>query len=92
MAGGDEFPFSACKGRVVDGKSHGQCRLGDLYKFQSFALFRIRNGVADINVFDPRHGHDISGGRSVFFDAIQAFEFVDLVDLYRFPLTGIGGI
>jgi len=61
VAGGDEVPFLACKGALVDMEHHGQCRFIDVDGRKGFGICCISYGFADVDILEACHGDNVAG-------------------------------
>ena len=52
VAGGHVFSFLSGQGTVIYHEIHGDCRLGDLLEGDRICMFRIADGVSDMQVCD----------------------------------------
>ena len=62
MTRGNVFAFLPGKRRVIDQEVHGNGRLGDLLERNGRGVFRIADGIADVNVRNTGDRNDGTHG------------------------------
>ena len=87
LTAGDELAFAPCQRRGVHHKIHGQGRLIHRQHWQCFRRIRRTYGRTDVQIFDPVDQHDVACFGFGHQYAIQALEFLHLVDLAGVDFT-----
>ena len=89
MTAGDVFAVLARERAVVDGKYHRQCRFVDIDRGQCFRMFRIGDGLADVDVFETGDRDDVAHLRVVRFHARQTVVRVQTADFILAHLIAV---
>ena len=72
------LPSRPRKRAVVHAEHHVERRLVDVHVRQGVRVVGVGDGVADFDRLEPDDGAQVAGGDFVDFDALQAFEGVEL--------------
>ena len=83
LAAGHELAFAPGERRGVDLEIHGQRRLVDFQQRQRFGMLGIGDGDADADFLDAVDEHDVAGQRFIGHHALEALEYLHLIDLWR---------
>ena len=87
LGGGDEAPFLAGEGGIVDREGHGQGRLVDVHGRQRQRLVDVGHRLAQVDVLDAGQRHDVAGDRLGDADPADAVVGEDAADLVGLALA-----
>ena len=76
MARGNKLAFLAEERTVVDGEEHAHCGLVDGDWWQWFRIFKVANGVANLETLESDNGTDVSTVHVVGFNVSHSHESV----------------
>ena len=80
VTAGNEFAFTTGKRAVVNVEEHGQSRFVNLDALQSFRIFAVSDGVADVSVLQTDQRNDITCFNLRHFYTLQALVGVQTAD------------